>query len=52
MRVRVPYAQDSELPARPTGPYRIQADGAEAEVSVADAQVLRGAVIDVSIPGR
>jgi asparagine N-glycosylation enzyme membrane subunit Stt3 len=52
VRIRVPYAQDGESPARPTGPYRIRAAGAVVDVSVSEDQVLRGAEIDVRLPAR
>lgn len=46
-RVRVPYATDATGPVRPAGPYLVTTDGATRRVSVSDAQVLGGQVIQV-----
>jgi hypothetical protein len=48
-RIRVPYAQDSNTPARPTGPYRVRAAGKTAQVSVLEDQVLHGAEVEVRL---
>jgi hypothetical protein len=51
-RIRVPYATETAAPARPTGPYRVRAESAGAEVHVSEEQVLRGAVLAIALaPG-
>jgi dolichyl-diphosphooligosaccharide--protein glycosyltransferase len=46
-RIRVPYATDTEAPARPLGPYRLRSAGREYAVTVSDADVRIGTVMDV-----
>lgn len=48
-RLRVPYATETALPARPLGPWRVEREGAEvAEVRVSDAEVLEGSIVRVA----
>jgi hypothetical protein len=46
-RLRVPYATETEAPARPLAPYAVRAGERAYEVVVSDVQVREGAAIDV-----
>jgi asparagine N-glycosylation enzyme membrane subunit Stt3 len=46
-RLRVPYATETEVPARPVAPYEVRAGERAFEVHVSDGQVRAGASIDV-----
>ncbi len=51
-RLRVPYATDSEAPARPTGPWRLRSGEAETLVAVPESAVATGATLRVGFGGN
>jgi hypothetical protein len=50
-RLRVPYATNSQLPARPLRPYRVTVGDAAHAVVVPEAAVTTGAVVRVGEAG-
>jgi hypothetical protein len=49
-RLRVPYATETQAPARPIGPWLVRVGDAEREVAVSESAVREGSAVAVGGP--